>query len=1109
MAQGRGKQPKAAPSRAKCSTCGASLRPTNKFCPNCGAIVAAPSAPSPAVASAPPTSAPAAVRAGPSLQVGSQPQAALEEQRKVVTVMFADLSGSTPLGERLDPEELRGILAGYFRNLAREIQRFGGTVDKYIGDAVMAVFGAPVSHEDDTERAIGAALAMQGAIAEENAALERKYGVRLALRIGVNTGEVVAGLLAGEVQSAYTVVGDTVNTAQRFESAAAINTILASESTYRLARRSFRFEALPPVTLKGKAEPVPAFRVIGRERRAAPREGPPLVGRAGELAHLRSFLAEATAGRGQLVHLHGEAGVGKTRLLNEFLSGLPAEVQRFRARCISYEAATPYALVADFVRRAFRIQPADDEATAEAALAAGLEPLGASLEESASALFLEILGYGERSALSPERKRQLLVSLLRRLLQQRSGLHPLVVVTEDIHWIDPASAALFGEVVGEVPRLRCLFLATSRDDAVVFAGAIPVPLVPLDASTAAEMLDRVALGPLDARVRSLVLERTAGNPFFIEEVVRAIGTKQSATVPATVQDLLEARLDALDASAKQAAQRAAVIGRTFEVHVLGRISPNEPLAPALAILQAEAFIVPRPAAHDRLYAFRHALLQEVAYQTQLLAKRRRLHGAVGDAIADLHADRLDELVDVLAFHYSRSEDDAKARRYLLLAGERAQRLFAKDEAISYFRGALERSADDADARALAHEGLGDVQRLAGLYGDAVASYAEALAARGPGECVARSGLLRKTGAVQQLQGATVAALETLARALADLPPDAERERALVLLEVGQVRWQQGQLDDAIANLKESIAHAEPVGADDARADAYRHLGTVQVLEGNAREGLRYYEQSLQLYEALGDVFGQANALNNIGIVNRKEGRYADALAAHERALAIRERIGDPWGIGLACNNIGQIHRARGALERAEVDYGAALELWRSIGYAHGVPIARTGLGITAVERGQHAAGRALLLTALEEWEKIGNRSYLSELQRYLAQAWLPDDAKAALAWAERSVATARELRAVDDEGIALRVLGSVREALRENEAALAALERSRDILRRTAERQELGRTLAALGRLYRALPDGDARRAQADKLLAEARDIFSELGATLDLRFLEEGASAQ
>jgi adenylate cyclase len=1041
------------------------------------------------------------IASGPSLQVGAHETAALEEQRKVVTVMFADLSGSTPLAEKLDPEELRGILASYFGALAREIQQFGGTIDKYIGDAVMAVWGAPVSREDDALRAVGAALQMQTAITRENEHLERRYGVRLALRIGINTGEVVAGLLAGDVQQAYTVVGDAVNTAQRLESVATPNTVLVGESTYRLARRAFRFEAVPPVTLKGKSEPVPAYRAIGLDLGAASHEGPAFVGRRDELDRLGEILGAATRGRGQLVHLYGDAGVGKTRLVEEFTAGLGA-AGRLHARCLAFESARPYALIADLLRRTFQVPPTDAEADARTQLAAGMRKLDLAAEEGAVTLSLEILGYGERSPLDPQRKRQLLVSLLRRLLEHRSGIGPVVLAIEDVHWIDPASSSVLVDVVAIADRLRCLVITTSRDATPAFPGSVTLGVEPLPSDAAAAMVEHLGGEGLTPEVRGLVLERTAGNPFFIEEVLRALRAGRSATVPATVQDVLEARLDALSIGVRHVAQRAAVVGRTFRDRVLGEISRDEPLPPALATLEAEAFIVRIGNGAEPRHAFRHALLQEVSYQTLLLAQRRQLHGAVGKAFERLYAGRLDEFVDALAYHYGRSEDDAKARHYFLRAGKRAQHLFARDEALAYYRQAVERARDDRATRAAALEGIGDVERLAGKWAEALAAYDEALAACGDDEAVERARLLRKKGMLSLHRGDPAGALAFLERATAALPGGATAERARILLDVGEVQWRRGEYDAAIATLSDAVAQAERAGDVAGRAEVLKQLGTVQVMKGDKVASLASYEESLRLYTQADDLVGQANVLNNMGLVLQRQGQNTEALEAHERASAIRERIGDEMGIAQSRNNAAEVYRARGDLERAEAGYRAAMDAWERIGYV-GVGLARSSLGITEIEKGNAAAARAHLERALEELGKTGNRSYLLDTKRHLARSYLLDDPPKALDLGREALASARELKAPDKEGLALQVIGLAHAALDQAADAVEALERSRDILRVTAERQELGRTLAALGRLYAKLAPGDEKRSRAQDVLAEARQIFTELGAALELRRLE------
>ncbi len=1036
--------------------------------------------------------------------------------------MFCDLSGSTALGERLDPEDLRRILAQFFGALAREIQRYGGTVDKYIGDAVMAVFGAPVAHEDDAERTIRAAIAMQSAIGQLNEDLERRHGARLALRIGINTGEVVAGLLAGDVQAAYTVVGDSVNTAQRFESAAPLGGILVSEPTWRLARRRFRFQPVEPLVLKGKTAPQPAYRVLGVREQEIELAATPLIGRAVELGRLRAALESVFGGRGALLHVVGEAGVGKSRLIREFRGGVDTLVTQFVSRCASFETDTPYAVVARLLRFVFGVPRGTEESLAREGIARGFSAIGEEADPMDTALLLDVLGYREHSGFDPQSKQRVLVNLLRRIVRLRTERSPLIVLFEDLHWADSASIAVVGELARDIPARACLVLTTSRPGWMPPWPAESIVLDPLPEQGARSLVEAAFGTAVETELADTILARTGGNPFFIEEVVRGlwesdvlverdgrIGAEVGATprVPTTVQEVLTARLDRLPLSAKRVLQVAAVCGRLFQQRVLEELVFDTSVSESIATLQRERFILPQSMAPEPIYIFRHALIQEVAYQTQLQSQRRSTHGAIGEVIEALYAERIDELVDTLALHYGRSDNDQKARQYLLRAGLRAQRLYANDEALASYRAALGRSGDDKAARVMALDGIGDLQRLAGQYAEALASYGAALEAVLPAERVVRANLLRKTGSVHLLQGNSDTALGTFEVALNNLPPEAERERALVLIEMGNVRWRQGRFEDAVDRLMHAVEHAERSDALDARADALRHLGTVNVLRGNPAAGLHFYVQSLALYEASGDLVGQADVHNNIAIVHRRQGHYKQALEANSQALAIRERIGDQRGIGNTQNNIGQIHLGRGNIQQAMEHYVAALAVWASIGHLDGVAIARTGLGVAAIEKGDFHSGREYLETALQEWGQLGSRRYLSETERYLAQAYAPFDLHEALVWAERAVATAREVQTADQEGAGLRVLGLIRAERGETAAALAALERSRDILAGTTERQELARTLSALSRLYRTLPVGDDRRTQSDSLLSEARAIFAELGAALDLQRLEESAA--
>ncbi len=1037
--------------RARCARCGRALGATHKFCPNCGAPVRT-------------VTSPASPGAGPSLQVSEFEAVRLEEERRRVTVLFADLSGSTALAERLDPEDLRQIMGSLFGALAREIQHYGGTIDKYIGDAVMAVFGAPIAHEDDPQRAIRAALAIQAALARQSDSLQRRYAVRLALRIGVNSGEVVAGLLAGDVPSAYMVTGDTVNTAQRLESAAPPGGILVGESTYRLAHHAFAFQAVAPLKVKGKSEPVVAYRVLGRRDEALDRDTPPFVGRDAELVRIHGFLAEAIGGRGQVVHLYGEPGVGKSRLLHEFLAAVPETFLRVRARCLSHETATPYALIADVIRRALRINVADDEPAARAALIEGFGQLASTAGQDAVPLSLEVLGYGQRSPVDPPSKQRMLIALLRRFLSKQSAVAPVVLVAEDVHWIDVASSTVFREIVADIAALPCLVLTTSRDPDAPWVSE-PVRLEPLDDSAAALLMDRAASEPLEPKVRALLLERTGGNPLFIAEVVRSVGAQKTATVPATIHELLAARLDSLNPSPRRVAQRASVIGRTFSTRILARVVDEEILEPGLATLETEAFIRPLTVLAEPTYSFRHALMQEVAYQSQLIGQRRALHGQVGGAIEDMYRDRLDESIDVLAFHYGRSDNDDKALHWLVRAGDRARALFANDEALAYYGDALKRAPDGEGSLEAGSilERAGDVQALAGKYDEALANFRHALDRTRQPQRATAARVQRKIGMALRGKGAYPEAFAALALGKAALGEHTDVEAARIDVQIGQLHWRRGDYAAAEEALSQAVGLGTALSSDEVLADGLKQLGNVCNLTGRLEDAAEYYRRSREIYERLEDLVGIADVRSNLGSVYRQMSLWQDALSEYQASLALRERMGNLWGIASTYNNIGEVHRTRGDLDLAIPAYQRAVEIWNAMGHPDGVALALTGLGAARVESGDSLGGRANLMEAERLFAALESTTYLPDLYRFLASAELgAGDYDAATRAAERSLEVARGAHARHQEAITERVLGEIALARGERGRARTVLESSRRTLAELGETAELARTEAVL-----------------------------------------------
>ncbi|HEX9495549.1 MAG TPA: adenylate/guanylate cyclase domain-containing protein [Candidatus Limnocylindria bacterium] len=1062
------------PARPKvtCTKCGATIRPKDRFCPSCGTPVAAAQAPRP---HAPPSTSASLQAAGSADD--------LQEQRKVVTVLFADLSGSTPLAEKLDPEELRVILGSYFGALARQIQRYEGTIDKYIGDAVMAVFGAPISHEDDAERAVHAALAMQASIVLLNDDLDRKYGVRLSLRIGVNTGEVVAGMLAGDVQRAYTVVGDAVNTAQRLESAAPLGQVLVSETTRRLALHRFEFERREPVMLKGKSEPVITYRAVRELDVEVEPDATPFVGRREQLARLASALADARAGRGQVLHVVGEPGVGKSRLVAELRATLPVGTDRMTARCVSYEQSTPYALIADFIRGAFGIHAADAESAADAALTEGLRRYGLERDDLIVSVILEVVGYPPRSTLDPERKRAILVGFLREVLRRTARRAPFVLVAEDLHWVDDASVRVLTELVAEAPSLPCVFATTSRGNWTPPWPAERIELAPFDDAASREFVQAVLQLPPEVGLADSVLARTGGNPFFIEEIIRElrtagslverdglVGSSAGATdrLPATVQEVLEARLDRFDDATKRVVRPAAVIGRTFWYRVLVRMLPSLPVAEAIGLLEQEGVLTARASVPELTYGFRQVLIRDVAYQTQLQSVRRTLHRAVGEAYEALFTDRLDDFVDVLAFHYDRSDERAKALYWLVRAADRAAGLFANDEALAQYTSALARAEDDDGPLGAAAilERIGEVQTLVGRYDDAVASFTTARGRVAPLRPPVAARLHRRIAIVRRAKGEYDHALTELDQAKAELGDPDDVEAGAIDAEAGMVRFLRGEFAAARECLMSAVANAELNNADPVRAQALKLLGSVAHGVGQLREAVDRYRESVAIYERLGDLTGVADVRSNIGQLYRRMGQWEDSLAEYRASLALRERIGHQRGIAASHNNIGEVYRTRGEPKLAIPEYERAIRVLEAIGAAADAAVVQMNLGSAKVESDDIVGGLEALLQAQASFAALGRFKFLPELHRVLASAALREgDLVVARQNAERSLELARADSARHEAAMTERVLGEIALASGRRAEAQTLLERSRETLAELGETAELGRTEALLERL--------------------------------------------
>jgi class 3 adenylate cyclase/tetratricopeptide (TPR) repeat protein len=718
----------------RCPQCGAETSANAKFCADCGtalAAIARPGFDSSAIAS----STAKEIRITPEHADASP---AIDGERKTVTALFADIKGSTELMEDLDPEEARAIIDPALKLMIDAAHRYDGYVVQSTGDGIFALFGAPVAHEDHPQRALYAALRMQDDLKRYSARLREAGNVPIEGRVGVNTGEVVVrSITTGAGQTEYTPIGHTSNLASRMQAVAPTGSISVSEQTRKLVEGYFKLKPLGPTRVKGVSERVNVYEVTGlgplrtRLQRAVGRGLTKFVGREREIEALKHTAELAKSGRGQIVAAMAEPGVGKSRLFFEFKATSQSGWMVLETFSISHGKASAYLPVLDLLQRYFKIVSGDDERTRREKVAGRLSMLDPSLEETRPYLF-SLLGIIEGAdplaQMDGQLKQRRTLEAIKRILLRESLNQPLMVIFEDLHWIDEATQEFLNLLADSLGTAKFLLLVNYRPEyshrwnSKTYYSQLR--LDQLSKESAGEMLlallgDGKDLIPL----KRLIIDKTEGNPFSMEETVRVlfdegalvrdgaavILTKplNALKIPPTVQGILAARIDRLPADAKELLQTLAVIGREFPISLIGAVvtKSDDELNRLLNDLQLGEFIYEQPAVGDTEYVFKHALTQEVAYNSVLTERRQQLHECTGAALETLYASTVEEHLAELAHHYGRSANPGKAVEYLTRAGQQALKRTAFAEAQAQLQQGLEwikklSEAPERDAREL-------------------------------------------------------------------------------------------------------------------------------------------------------------------------------------------------------------------------------------------------------------------------------------------------------------------------------------------------------------------------------------------------------------------------
>jgi class 3 adenylate cyclase/tetratricopeptide (TPR) repeat protein len=1083
-----------------CASCGTANPVGSKFCNNCGASLAQ------------------TVR--PRLE------------RKFATALFADLVGSTALAEREDPEVVRSVVSRTFERLAHEIERYEGLLEKFMGDAILAVFGVPRAHEDDAERAVRAALEMQDVLAELNGGFATEGKPTLEMRIGIEAGEVLADLERASGARDRMLTGDAVNTAARLQSAADPGRVVVGPAVYATTKNVIEYRELEPLTLKGKTDPVPAWnaiRVRARTRGERARLGleSRLIGRDEELTVLKQTLKRVEAeGRPALVTVVGAAGVGKSRLvaeLEQYVDGLPDVLYWRRGRCLAY-GNTSYSAFADAIKAQCEIFDDDPaEIAAKKAEAAARELFG---DDSVVPQMLALVGGGETQSM----QRDELFEAWRRFLERLATRHPLVLALDDIHWADEGLLD-FIEHVADWAQGPIMLVATARAELFetrpTWGGgkrnAASLYLDPLSPAEGETMLRELLPGALSDDVNRAIVERSEGNPLYVEEIVRKLiddgvlrataasrwnvaRPVEDVEIPRSIQGLIAARLDGLPEDEKAALQDAAVVGRIFWLGAVADLSGRSigQVREALGRLRVKELVVPHEPSSFRdehEFAFKHVLIRDGAYESLPKALRADKHAGVARWAEERAGDRAEEIAELVATHELealRYADELGERRPDLMrrafdhawsAARRTRALGQSSESARWYREA-ERLADAleiplADRVELHREHL---QVSFGpdpvVENERVALRAlEAFEAVGDAVGIGWANAYR---VVPLMQASRFDEAEAAGRrAVATLEPLGESEElADALQRVGWFLWRRGREKEAEPLLRRAVAMATSVGSIHVLAEAMQSLG-VCLQQIDQRESDAVMEEAFVLAKRSGRPTNLMRAYNNIAAARTRSRGPVAVVDVVEEGLNLALRSGIYANAGWITGTLGDTLHLIGRLEEAEEHLAKAVELARRIGDMPLIGMRLSSLAMTVLFRGRVEEALAIWTEArpivvanpepqIESWEPM--------FESYVAYA--RGDASLA---ADRAVAAADTARTYGIAGAPEVIPLVVRSLLRVDRPDLAAGYRDLDDLDGVVD--------AALARNVQGLIEREAMRSAS--ILGEAAEMLDALGMSL------------
>jgi class 3 adenylate cyclase/predicted ATPase len=1069
--------------------------------------------------------------------------AKIEGERKNVTVIFADVSGFTELSEKLDPEEITDIINKLFKVLIRVVYEYEGTIDKLIGDCIMALFGAPITHEDDPERAVHSALGIIKALDRFN----EEQGISLSIHIGINTGLVIVGGVGSDLKMEYTVMGDTVNLAERLMETAK-DEILVSESVYKKVSYLFEMTKLKPVSLKGKAEKVTPYRVIAKKKTPTSKRGipglySPLVGRQKEMEILQSTVKKLIKGNGSVVSIIGETGVGKSRLIQEIKDFCRDKVEWLNGRAFSYGKHLPFKIIQELLRSYMDINEFDYESEAQQKLKKKIQTIFKDTIDEyypylCQFLSMEVPAHLQEKIkyLDPEPLKLQAAVSVKALFREIAKRKPLVLYFEDMHLIDPESLELLKFLLDGLSSEPVLFIFESRPEKDTGLYVIhpfikkkfkdeytELILKPLDTTEVKQLIQNLLKFPgFPQDISNLILDKSEGNPFYIEEIIETFidvgilkmkkDTWQVAsdislfTVPDNVEAAIRARIDKLPLEAKEMLGKASVIGRNFLSKILSCITDGSQVDTVLKVLVERQFIMikdekQKKQKQEEEYIFKHTLTRDICYKGLLKKKRRNVHQRVAQCVEKIHKGKLEDYFDILAMHYDNAENFEKSYYYYKKAGDTEKKLYRHDSAIEWYSKALEMHVElfkdkEKGKHAELFENRGDSYEIKAEYDNALKDFENSFSLYEDHNKKAR--IKRKIGNIYHNKSEYDTAISHYEKAIEMLKT--EPDSPLLLETLIDYAWllsqERSNYEKAQKTIEMALSKLNKNKEPQIHAHGLNTLGNVFFRQGNHDKALEHRRKALDIHEKLNDKRGIADGFTNVGAVYYRQGELEKALYYYKRSLEITEEIGYKLGIASACRNIGLVYRVKGDSDTALLYYKRCLSISEEIGHKSGIAAVYYNLG--------HMYVSGNLETALEYYkqclsisEEIGNKSGIGQVSNNIGIVYKnKGELDTALKYYERYLSIAEELGDKWGKGLSSGNISYIYYEKGNLDKALEFGNQSLDLFEKIGYKAGIGIAAQIIGHIFKEKGENE----EALKYYQRHLSIYEDMGIKRELR---------